>query len=1160
MRSARPWVGVVVTLAAVSCLLVQSIAAQEKPPDASAKAAAKAKADETAWEKLIYVPFKQLKSVLDNEATTVFMPYSQFLNLWQGEAIGPRDPSKPPVNAVITSATYVGKIEKDLARIDADFTIRVLDKPWAAIPLKFGDVAVGKLTSADGQALLQGTGEGTYSLLLPTVGEHKVHLELVARVRTSPEGKNFELECPATGITSFDLTVPAADQTVEVTPNLLVTPVEGGGGDVKTTRVQANLGATRKITARWHPRTSTAPAMELLTSVDNTQDVRVADGLVHTHATLAFKVLRGSLDQVRIAVPAKHRILDVTAPGMKSWKSADEAGNQVITLDLLAGVTGSVAVEIHTERPATAEPFDVIGLDESGAATGIHSLGPVRENGLLVLSQAADLQLSIEQQQGLVRVESGEVSERLRRPESLYYKFYSPKVRLLVLAKPVEPRLLVNHRTQLVFGDDELTTTSTVQYTVERAGVFELRFKLPDGLKVDRVDCEQMKEFQVTEPAGENKESLLIVSLREKTQGAIAVTVTGHISFGSVAADKQQLKLPLLEPVGATREQGEVLVFAPESLEIITDEKGLQAAQPWRPDPNSVPQLANVRLASAWSFTRRPVEIPVTTYRKPTRLSAAVATSIVVKQDLAEVVSQLVYSVQYAGIDTFRFTVPEAVADSVQIESLDVPLKQKSKADAAENGWVTWTVITQREVTGNLPLRVKYDLKIDRKEKETGFAVSVQPVRVLDTPGKSGDAPAIKLSSITGEVAVQKDRALSISAKSSKGDTGDDFEAIDVRELTRLPQDGYLAYRYFRQPEKFDQPFALELTATKHDIQPVVETVMSHALVEVVLTNDKVVTYRCRYRIKSSERQRIALHLPESNEPPLGVMVAGKEVELEAHTGATPHPGWKSFFLNVARPTRSDEPFEVLMVFRIPHSVVPVGNRGGGQLELKLPRFGDGEIGTASAVAVQQLRAAVWVPKEVSLIGEPPHFTLDQTTRLHLVSGADASVTNTQQLTNWFGAEPGGLFTFTQAGHAYQYSNLGGADSIDVAYWRPNFQAWIISGLLVVLAFVLRNTSWENRLALLLITAFAATLYAMTALDLVLHVIAAARYGLIVMLAYWFIHALGRTRPAMPAPPVGTGTASATPAASLAPMSPVSPPPAASEDKKEGDKPKEGQP
>lgn len=1146
MRSARLWAIVTLTLAIAGSHFANpnSLQAQEKPA-ADANPPGKAKPDETAWEKLIYVPFKQLKSVLDNETATVFMPYSQFLKLWQGGAVRPRDPNKPPVNAVITSATYVGKVEKDLVKIDADFTIRVLDKPWAAIPLKLGDVAVGKLTSADGQALLQGTGEGSYSLLLPTIGEHKIRLELVARVRTSPEGRSFELECPATGITSFDLTVPAKDQTVDVTPNLLVNPVEGG--DANATRVQANLGATRKITARWHPRTSTAPAMELLTSVDNTLDVRVADGLVHTHATLAFKVLRGSLDQVRISVPAKHRILDVAAPGLKAWKAAEEGGRQVVTLDLLAAVTGAVTIEVHTERPATVEAFDVVGVDDAGAALGIHSLGPVRENGLLILGQAADLQLSVEQQQGLVRVESSEVSEKLRRPESLFYKFYSPKVRLLVLAKPVEPRLLLDHRTQLVFSDDELNITSQLQYTVERAGVFELRFKLPDGVKIDRVDCEQMKEFQVTEPAGDVKEALLVVSLREKTKGAIAVAVVGHVPLGGMAdKQQQQRKLPLLEPQDVTRETGTVFVFAPESLEVITDEKGLQAAQPLRPDPNAIPQLPNVRLASAWTFTRRPVEIPVTTLRKPTRLSAAVATSVSVKQDVIEIVSQLTFGVQYAGIDTFRFAVPEAVAASVQIESLDVPLKQKSKADAAEAGWVTWTVVTQREVTGNLPLRVKYDIKIERKEKAPSFTVSVQPLRVLDTPGKTADAPAIKLSSITGEVAVQKDRALSISAQSSKGDTGDDFEAIDVRELTRLPQDGYLAYRYFRQAEKFDQPFALELTATKHEIQPVVETVISHALAEVVLTNDKIVTYRCRYRIKSSERQRLVLHLPESNEPPLEVKVSGKEVELEANTTTKPPSGWKSFYLNVARPTRSDEPFEVLMVFRIPHSALPVGSRGGGALSLKLPRFGEIDASGSAAVAVQQLRAAVWVPKEVSLVGRPEHFTLDRSTQFKLIEGADASVTNTQALNQWFGGEPGGSFAFTPVGHAYQFSNLGGADSVDVSYWRPSFQAWILSGLLVVLAFVLRNTSWENRLALLLLTAFAATLYALTAPDLVLHLVAAGRYGLIVMLAYWFIHAIGRTRAATTSPP-----SVPTPPSSFTPVAPVIPPLGVFEDGKD---------
>src|SRR4029077_2130917 len=125
------------------------------------------------------------------------------------------------------------------------------------------------------------------------------------KVRTSPDGRSIEIDCPASGITTFDLTVPAGDQAIEIAPQAVVTPQQA---DEKSTRIKANLGATKKITARWRPRLSTAPVMEVLTSVQNTIDMRIADGLVHTHATLAYQVLRGQVDQLRIGVPLDHRI------------------------------------------------------------------------------------------------------------------------------------------------------------------------------------------------------------------------------------------------------------------------------------------------------------------------------------------------------------------------------------------------------------------------------------------------------------------------------------------------------------------------------------------------------------------------------------------------------------------------------------------------------------------------------------------------------------------------------------------------------------------------------------------------------------------------------------------------------------------------------------
>ncbi len=330
--------------------------------------------------------------------------------------------------------------------------------------------------------------------------------------------------------------------------------------------------------------------------------------------------------------------------------------------------------------------------------------------------------------------------------------------------------------------------------------------------------------------------------------------------------------------LAVARENGLIFVYAPESLEVIADEKGVQGAQPTRPDGSVPLQVATSRLASAWSYTRRP-EIPVRTERKPTRLTASVATTINVRQDLTEVTTFVNYLVQFAGIDTFRLAVPEQFAVQVQIESADpagLPLKQKSRADAAEDGWVVWTVVTQREVTGRVPLRVRYDLKPEQNDKIR--KITVEPIRVVDTPGKAADAAPIVPAGISGELTVLKDRSLSVEAQ------GDDFEPIDVRELTLLPQEGNLAYRYFKQPEKLATPFKLELTATQHEIQEVVETVVAQALVEAVLTEDKVVTFRCRYRLKTSERQRLSIELPKDVEI-LDSFVAGKRVELEKDAG-----------------------------------------------------------------------------------------------------------------------------------------------------------------------------------------------------------------------------------------------------------------------------------
>ena len=115
---------------------LSQVSAQDAATQNDAEATAKGESEDL-WERLIYLPYKNLKEVFEKQDATVFMPYLEYLKLWQGQAAGPEGEIKPPVSALITSAIYKATIEKNFARIEVEYSIQVLGKPWSEIPLNF---------------------------------------------------------------------------------------------------------------------------------------------------------------------------------------------------------------------------------------------------------------------------------------------------------------------------------------------------------------------------------------------------------------------------------------------------------------------------------------------------------------------------------------------------------------------------------------------------------------------------------------------------------------------------------------------------------------------------------------------------------------------------------------------------------------------------------------------------------------------------------------------------------------------------------------------------------------------------------------------------------------------------------------------------------------
>src|SRR5690606_40213458 len=118
----------------------------------------------------------------------------------------------------------------------------------------------------------------------------------------------------------------------------------------------------------------------------------------------------------------------------------------------------------------------------------------VRESGQLVVSHSGELTLRVDDQSGLVRIEAAEVNEKIRHEGALAYKFFNPQFTLQLAVAPVEPRVTVVHAARVEIGEEDVRLAANLNYTIERAGLFELRLRVPDGLEDVRVDSQPMQE------------------------------------------------------------------------------------------------------------------------------------------------------------------------------------------------------------------------------------------------------------------------------------------------------------------------------------------------------------------------------------------------------------------------------------------------------------------------------------------------------------------------------------------------------------------------------------------------------------------------------------------------------------------------------------------
>lgn len=1073
----------------LQCLLVFSLAIHTAAiGQESDEKATSAEEGETVrdWDRLIYVPFNELQKVFDKQDASAILPYGEYMELLKSYMHRPNGAATPP-DAVITESHFDGTVEKDVVRITAKFDITVLrESGWARLPLNFGDIAVGKVTSEENaKTLLRGVAKGKYELLLNGAGPHAVTIELLAAVSTSPENRSFKMDCPPVGISELSLTIPEPDQSIEITPLQVLLPVDEQ--DAEQTVVKASLGATDRFEVRWNPEAGSKPVMDLLTSVTNQASVRIEAGLIQSTTSLTWEVLRGELTEVTFNAPKDASIIDVVSPAgrMRSWKAIPIGDtHQQIQIELLTPVTDRFQLNVQTERTSEGDTFQLLGKAEDGELQGIHADGVVRESGQIAITTDSSLTTVVKSQTGVKRIDSTPTKGKTTNQQA--WEFSGTTGALVIQTNPVAPRLLVRQNARVILDNDELKLSTRLTYSVERAGVFRLNLEYPKSLTIDTVRADGMSEFNIDKDSGK-----LTLSLSQKRLGKINVDITAHQAFDANAEDAETA-IPSIVPQDVEREDGQLALYAPQFLNVATIDDKLSGLFPAE---SSTARVGRAVRVSSWKHTQRPLALVVKTTPRPAQVAATIATTASIDPDVVKVTSLLKFDVRNAGIDSYRVAVPETIANAVRFRSLNSNhiIQQRNKAEAAEDGWVTWTLVLQDEVTGTVQLAADWDVPLgELNEAETEHSLSLQQIRILPPfTGEQADKRKVTLTQTKGEIRLLRHESLSISAEGQ----GETTEKIDVRELELLPKDGYQAFRYFSQPA------STTVRIRRHEVHEVVATVVSRAAIEIVTDKQRDANYRCRFRITSSERQRLRIDLPTGADlqaPLLG----GRRTTFETAKDVEANEGWDAYYVNISREGTSDEEFLLVFQFRCPISageMFPYEGRGSKQI-LRLPLVGDETGGTVH----QQTRLAIWCPKEISFVGEPRNWSIAGSYSWNfwqpMVSPSASA--EAQSLQSWIGDNSDGS-DFARQGNVTAYRSLGRNDQIKIVWWNRPFLVAILSGALLFIGFILRRTSWENRITLTILGCVGVALWSLKDSSETMQFVSAGSLGLVGVAGIW---------------------------------------------------------
>lgn len=790
--------------------------------------------EEQETVRTLFVPFEDLKTLLDNPVEHMFMTRKEYSEL---KALAKTKPvEQVPLPSVMLSSSYDIEISDGRATIAGVIDIELLKDGFFEIPIPLDGVGLRSGTwDGDGAPILRNS-QGELILVARKRGRHQLRLEMTLPVAIEAAQQSLNFEVPTDGASGIKMRVPG---NVEV---------KQGGHVIDRAYDESQDATTFELLAQRGP-------MNLVLSLNNRrfrdQKTVIAKSVYvdevttayeQLHATVTMDVIHGEVDEFLFQVPDRFQVTDVEAPQVAQWGVNDEQGQQILRVLLNDKQRGLVTINIRALRTGPRI--------EAWSMPVLQPLEVVNQVAVLGLLADARLELNDVEATNLIPINNTHLSQAL--PKSVFevepgapivravVAFYSPggDFDLAAQLSQAPPQLIVDANMLLTVGDQGMQLRGGFQLTalVEKRKHFA--FVLPSDWNIQRVTLEDDTELETRR-------------FRNGTSQRIQVTLAQSLQPGAELNVFFQAKH---EPAGWLDPWTEMEFSFPEiSVDDATVQRGafaVQSLDDMKTQPVSVTNVNLIGASEKAQFGLDETQTDVAYRFKEANYSALLQVVKIHPWISARTYSfvqvlngrlvnhyEVVFDIRRARTSELKLILPSDTPESLSISGLDsVAIKQYSseETDAGKQ----WTVSLEAPTSGMVRLAVDFQQTL-RVEEPQGYVVPL--MRAADVAFQ------------TSMVAIEGDPELDIQI-----DT--EMRLVDIGEMAEA--DYTPGRRLLGAFASIDAEPEVKIDVIRRPLHGLPAAIVERAeLVTVVSTNGRVQS-AARYALRTKD-PFIEIALPE---------------------------------------------------------------------------------------------------------------------------------------------------------------------------------------------------------------------------------------------------------------------------------------------------------